>query len=263
MPTMTVGPCAWTPTHTHHSVADLAEWNALPAAIRTLADSVGAAALWAATGRRFDACPKIARPLVACVHNGEATWLQTPYPGAYMGAGELLTFPSGGQCCLDHDPKRFHLDGPVVAISSITIDGVVFAAANYRLDDGWIVTRIDGLNWPLWQDVSLPGTAVGAFVVNYTAGISPPAWLLAIAGTYALEVGRGMNGSAACRLPSRVAAITRQGVDIEFVSPEVLLENGLTGIAEIDTTIQALNPGRLVAPLRVFVPNLTPPIVGS
>jgi hypothetical protein len=259
---MTVGPCAWTATHTHHSPEDLAEWNIIPANIQTLANTLGCGALWAATGRRFDACPQIARPIIGCVHMSEVDLISAPTPPSYMGSGEWLNLPAGGQCCLEVDRRRANLDGPVAAVTEVKIDGVLIAANKYRVDDGHILTRIDGLTWPLWQDIALPSTAVGSFTVKYTQGITPPAWLLSIAGTYALEVARGVNGSTACRLPSRVTSIVRQGVAKQFIDPTVLLQNGLTGIPEIDATVNMLNPSRLQRPLRVFSPNMSAPKVG-
>lgn len=259
--TLTVGPCAWVPTHVHHSVADLAEWLAYPANVRTYADLVGAAAMWAATGRRFDQCSQIARPVLACAHWSEVDMIANGSPPTYIDSNLWVGLPGWGLCCQEIDPARARLKGPVNSITSVTIDGVVVAPANYRLDEGWWLVRTDGGQWPWWQNIDLPSGAVGTFVVSYKQGVPIPAVLLAASGTYALEVARSVHDSTLCRLPSRASSITRQGITIELIDPTVLLQNGLTGISDIDALIQAYNPLRLVRPLRVLVPGATAPRV--
>lgn len=261
---MTNGPCGWVPTHTHHSAEDLAEWNAYPAATRTLADSSASRIMWASTGRQFGACATIARP-VLCPRYASQAWVggSAPWSPVDIGTGQWINMPSD-YLCTDVEPARVKLLGPVNAITSVVIGGVLFAAANYRLDEGEILVRVDGLSWPLWQDISLPGTDATAFVVNYTLGIPAPADLLAMTGTYALELARAMSptDSTSCRLPSRAKTITRQGIAMDMVDPTVLLERGLTGIAEVDAMIIALNPHRNTHSPRVLVPGGTAPVVG-
>lgn len=261
--TLVVGPCNWTPTHTHHSAADLAEWNAYPANIRTFADQVAAAAVWGATGRRFGLCDTIARPIVGCIHWSEWDLTALPEYPTYMGNGEWIGLPAMSNCCIQVNPQSATLDGPVNAITQVTIDGVVVAAANYRVDEGMYLVRTDGGTWPLWQDVDLAGGGVGTFVVTYQQGLPIPTVVLAASGTYALEVARSASGATTCRLPSRATSITRQGVTIDLIDPTTLLEAGLTGIPEVDAIIQAYNPGRLIRPLRVLVPGVTARRVGA
>jgi hypothetical protein len=260
--TVAEGPCAWVPTHTHHCATDLAEWNAYPAPTRTLADQLAGFGLWAATGRRHDACTLVARPVIGCIHSSDVDMAGVDdNPITYAGDREWLVVDTGGACCREVDPFRARLDGPVASVTSVTVDGAVVAPANYRVDDGEWLVRIDGTPWPLWQDLDL-NAGVGVFQVTYVKGVPVPAWLLAVAGTYALELARGLCGSSACRLPSRVTEITRNGVTSSFVDPTKLLEKNLTGIPEIDMVITMLNPHGVPRPCRVLVPGATAAVIG-
>jgi hypothetical protein len=254
------------PTHTHHSAADLAEWNAYSAATRAMADQIASLVLWGATGRLYGACATIARPVLcprwpsnAPSAAGVPAWMPVD-----VGSGEWINWPS--DCgCSSSDPFRTKLDGPVSAVTSIRVAGAVLNPANYRVDQMEWLVRTDGVTWPLWQDISLPGTDPTAFVVNYTRGNPVPAELLAMAGTYALEIARSMSPGAAtaCRLPSRASSITRQGVTIEMVDPLEMLSRGLTGIPEVDAVVRALNPQGFLHRPRALVPGGTAPVVSA
>ena len=261
---MTIGPCGWVPTHTHHSSADLDEWNAYSAATRSMADSIASTVLWGATARIYGACDVIARPVLYPAFDSSVFCSGVTWSPVDIGAGFWINFPAD-QYLPNVDPFRVKLDGPVGAITSVTIGGVLFASTGYRLDESMWLVRTDGSIWPLWQNVALPGTDSTAFVVNYTQGLPVPAILLAMAGTYALEVARAMSpqSSTLCRLPSRAKTITRQGVTIDMMDPGVLLDRNLTGIPEVDAVIQALNPQRLTHFPRVLVPGDTAPVVSA
>lgn len=256
------GPC-WTPLHTHHSAQDLAEWNAYSAATRAAADAAGALVLWTATGRQFSECPVVGRPVQCPQLVSDAEVATAPFYPVDLGSGDWINLVSRCDCNID-DLTRVKLVGPVVAITSVTIDGVVFAAANYRLDGGNTLTRTDGGYWPLWQNVSLANDTAGTFVVRYTFGTAAPDALKYAAGDYALEWARATApaSSTLCRLPSRAKEIVRQGVTMTLVDPAELLRGGLTGIPTIDGIIRALNPHKLVAQPRVLVPYGTAELVG-
>lgn len=257
------GAC-WTPLHTHHSVADLAEWNAYSAATQAAADAVAVLVLWTATGRQFSECSVVGRPVLCPLLVSDAEIATAPFYPVDLGSGDWINLIGRCNCTSLDDFKRAKLTGPVIAITSVTIDGVVINPALYRLDGGDTLTRTDGNTWPLWQDVTLANGAVGTFVVTYTFGTAAPDALKYAAGDYALEWARASspNSSTLCRLPSRAKTITRQGVEMSLVDPSELLRDGLTGIPSIDGVVRALNPHRFVAPPRVLVPYDRAEIVG-
>lgn len=260
---MTQGPCGWTPTHTHHSPDDSAEWLAYPAATQTLANAAASRVLWALTGRQFGACATIARPVLCPRYTSSAFIGATaPWVPVDLGSGDWINWPLD-TLCGGTEPARTKLLGPVNSVTSVSVAGAVLAPAHYRVDDGEWLVRVDGLSWPLWQDINLPGTDPTAFVVNYTQGVPVPVELAAVAGTYALEFARATSptASTACRLPSRAKTITRQGVAIDMVDPTLLLEKGFTGIPEVDALISVINPRGLIHQPRVLVPSGTAPVV--
>lgn len=251
------------PTFTHLNSTDLAEWNGLAAGIKTAATNAAIRVLWSATGRQFSACTVISRPVQLPMYTSEA-WMcpNPPWVPVHLDDDLWVNWPANIPMI---DPTRVTLEGPVTSITSVTIANAVVSNTKYRLDQGTWLVRTDGDIWPLWQDTSLPGTDVTAFVVTYVQGLAPPAELLAAAGTYALEMSRAMAPSAStqCRLPSRAKTVTRQGITIDMVDPTLLLERGLTGLPDVDPIILALNPNRYIAPPRVLVPGRTARIVGA
>lgn len=258
----TVGPCDWTADHTGHSVDDLAEWLALPPNIQALADTLACFVMWAATGRRFDACELTVRPILACTHESMMDLIATGDGRTYMGSQEWIEYPAYGPCCLRVDPRVAVLEPPVNTVTQVLVDGVVVAPASYRVDEDTRLVRIDGDLWPVWQDLATSNTATGAFTVTYTIGLPVPTLLKQMAGTLALEIGRALSGSSACRLPSRVTELVRQGVTVSLTDPTWMLEHGFTGIPEVDLAIRMYNPNGLMAPPTAWIPQHYPTRVG-
>jgi hypothetical protein len=252
----------WNPSHLHHSPQDQAEWAGYSVDTRAAADSAAALVLWAATGRRFEARPATARPVLCQVTVSDADMVSAPWCPAALGSGEWVNLPAGTVGAVD--PTRVRLRGPVNTVASVTVDGVVIPAGSWRLDQMEWLVRTDGDAWPLWQDLSLPSGATGTFEVVYTVGEPVPDALWAAAGDYALEWARASspNSSTLCRLPARAKEITRQGVSMTMVDPTALLRDQLTGIPSIDGVIRALNPGGQTARPRVLTPFMDAPVVG-
>lgn len=258
---MVTGPCGWVPTFAHFCTAATTEWATYPAPTQATAVLLASTRLWASLGRRHHACDVIARPVLRETRISEMDLVAAPDAYVtYVDSGNWLT-PSAGDTSDIIDATRCRLDGPVASVTSVTINGAVVLANKYRVDDGWWLVRIDGLSWPMWQDLSLPSGANGTFVVNYKQGVAPSAVILAMAGTLALEYARAICGNTACRLPSRTRQIVRAEVTVDMVDPTVFAEAGLTGVEEVDALISALNPRHQIAPSRVLVPGMTAPKV--
>lgn len=256
--------CAWVPTHLHHSAADLAEWNGYSAAVRAAADAAASLILWAATGRQYDSCVTIARPVLCQNRWSEMDLASVADDGPVdVGGGNWIgSIPLSSEY-MNLNPFRARLPGPVSAITLVTIDGVVVPPASYRLDEGEWLVRTDRIAWPRWQDVNLVSGTVGTWVVTYLRGIPVPSILLAAAGTYALEWARATAPTAAttCRLPGRTKELIRQGLTLQMVDPTQLLDEGLTGLSDVDPIIRALNPTRQRRPPRVLTPGMAAQVV--
>ena len=225
-------------------------WGNYPTEVREYALRFATYVLWAATGRRFGLCESTVRPCQAADPLLYRTYGVGPYGGGEFlttstSAGIVLTY-LGGAGCAGCRVLDLPLPGPVDSVTEVRLDGVVFA--DWRLDVDRLV-RTDGQAWP-GQDLTLPAGDPGTWDVTYVRGVPVPALLNDAAGRYACEVAKSaIDGT--CQLPSRIASISRQGVDVQFVSSEDYLEKGLTGYAEVDQLIRAFNPHGLTSRPRV------------
>src|SRR5688572_20308247 len=245
-----VTPCDWI----IDPVCEQAYWDTLSAELQTAATDYAIWALWTATGRRYGICEHTVRP---CVQQccGTGVWGWSWYEGEwnpYIFQGEWFNCGCVGLCGCSAS-HEITLPGPVTEIIEIIVDGVLLDPSAYRVDNGNILVRLDGEAWPV-QNLDVD-SGVGYFTVTYTRGISVPAPLSVAAGTLAVEFAKACQ-SQDCRLPSRATNISRSGVQITLQNVDQLLENGFTGLNEVDTIIRALNPGRLTHRMRVYTPDV-------
>jgi hypothetical protein len=250
-----MAPCeGWVP-----NTAICSTWATYTPEVQAYASRFATYVLWSATGRQFGLCTVLVRPcerpnplLYRTYPVGD--YGPEPYGLSGVAGGVVLGYLGGGDCigggC---EPPEIALPGPVNSITEILVDGVVLNASKYRLD-GTRLVRQDGLGWPA-QNLALPADAVGTWSVEYVRGLPVPAVLNDAAGAYACEVAKGRLGGT-CQLPSRIASLSRQGVDVQFVTIEDYLDKGLTGFAEIDQLIRAFNPNGLQRAPRVLSPDL-------
>jgi hypothetical protein len=152
------------------------------------------------------------------------------------------------------------LEGPVAAVNEVKVDGVVIDPSAYRLDE-WrgmpLLVRTDGECWPECQDMNLNDTEPGTFAVTYTPGEALPTSGAIAAGKLAGEFIKSCQG-AECSLPQQVASLSRNGVEVQMVDPTEFLADGLTGVADVDLWIRAVNPARKSQRSRVYSPDLSP-----
>lgn len=146
------------------------------------------------------------------------------------------------------------LPGPVGRVDQVKIDGQVVPASAYRVDDGRLLVRTDGQQWPLCQDMVKPDTQAGTFSVTYLKGISVDGLGAYAAGILACEYAKACSG-AKCRLPSGVETISRQGITMTLTPGA--FPNGRTGIREVDAYLAYWNPYSVKAPSTVWSPDLT------
>lgn len=146
-------------------------------------------------------------------------------------------------------------DWPVTAVSSVTVDGVA-TVDGWRLVSGrWLertVTGGDGRVLPVWwtgRDVA----------VTYTPGAEPPTGGVRACAVLAAQIALAAVGDGSCRLPDRVQTITRQNVSVAVLDPMDFLDKGLTGIAEVDGWVRAVNPSALTCRPRVWTPETAGP----
>jgi hypothetical protein len=146
-----------------------------------------------------------------------------------------------------------------IAATGISVDGQIIPVDAWRIDNGQWLVRTDGDCWPSCQDYNVD-SGVGFFEVTYQQGIPVPTILSKAAGELACEWAKSCVG-AACRLPTRVASIARQGVTFSMVDVQILLKNGFTGIHTVDQLIRNFNPYGLTSRMGIASPDM--PVVRS
>jgi hypothetical protein len=230
-------------------------WNTLTPDEQAVATSYATIALWARTGRQYGTCPITVRPCGRyCNDDGIGGWYWSA--GAWMpyvldGLWYNCACPGACSC----EPRcRVYLPGPVASVISVTVDGVLIDPATYRVDnEGWLIRTGAGNCWPERQDYDVD-SGPGSFIVVYERGTQPPAALLAGAGTLACEYAKACR-NVACRLPAYIVSLSRQGTDFQAADPITLLENGFTGLWEVDGLIRDLNPYQLAGRPRLRYPG--------
>lgn len=94
--------------------------------------------------------------------------------------------------------------------------------------------------------------------ITYTYGSPPPLEVRFAIDALAKELLLGYTSNEECRLPSRVTSITRQGITMTMAPATSFLEEGFTGIPEVDQTIRNFNPSKAKRPARVYSPTSPP-----
>jgi hypothetical protein len=177
--------------------------------------------MWALTGRQFGAYTETVRP---DLRGESASWF---------------------------DLRRF----PVTGISSVKIDGATVPSSAYWVRDGRHLVRTDETSWPQTQKLYLDDTEDETFSVTLTWGAGPPAAVVAATRRLACEL-LSLKFGGHSGLPDRVRSTVRQGISMEHVSAEDLLQNGRTGIYEIDFALETFNRDDNAALPSVMSPDI-------
>lgn len=92
--------------------------------------------------------------------------------------------------------------------------------------------------------------------VDFTFGLDPPQAGRAAVVALAAEIVKGAAGGE-CALPRRVTTITRQGETLALLDPMVFLDNGKTGVYEVDLFLASFNPNKLARRPGVYSPDVS------
>ena len=195
--------------------------------------------LWRWTGRKFGECPVVFRPCRQDCMGGRRKPLPSTGGLWYLGGVSCGTCRDACGCT---SGSVLRLDKRANSITEIIIDGVVLDPSAYRLDDGWLLVRQDGLRWPYCQDMSAPAGDPDTWTIEATYGEPVPIGGQIAAGKFALELQKAACGASGCELPKRWQSIARQGVTISaaFDSFEDI-EKGRTGIWLIDAWVASIS----------------------
>lgn len=224
--------------------------------------------LWNWTGRKYGLCEETVRPCrIECTSGDSTFWGSSNRPG-YIGGwhpvlldGKWYNLGCGicgsNSCNCGTDlALALELPGPVDSIEEIYIHGELLDEEDYELRDG-VLYRVDGGYWPACNNSIDDPTEEGStsWSVKYKRGIPVPEAGKLAATTLACELAKSMCGDNTCRLPRRLQSITRQGVTVAVLDGFENLEEGFTGIWEIDSWISSTRYGIGSLP-QVFSPDI-------
>lgn len=259
MSTPPPGPCDW-PLNTDC----VPGWAEHSPAVQARATTFATFVLDAMTGRQFGQCPVTVRPCgTGCRFSVGYQTFPVGAPAPNVPGPWMVPYIVGGtwrNCACDGGCScapacRVELNGPIAEITEVKVDGLVLDPSAYALIGQWLARTDGGECWPSCQDPAVPDTEEDTFSVTYVPGrLLPEAGQIA-AGILAGEFAKACAGNG-CSLPPQIASLTRQGVDVEFVDPQTVFQDGKTGIREVDLFVQSVNPGRLRQRARVYSPDI-------
>lgn len=152
---------------------------------------------------------------------------------------------------------------PVTEIIQVKQDGVVLQPSQYRVDDYRYLVRLpdaDGSRpgWPCCQDPALDDTQPGTWSVTFAYGTPPPAGGVRAAARLGCEIAMACTPELVgrCRLPARTTAVLRQGVNTTMVDPKDFIDNGRTGLPDVDLWIKSVNPAGLRRRAQAMSPDI-------
>lgn len=212
------------------------------------------------TAFRVGGCPVTVRP--AARRCQVQTWRTYPVSGAAPWSpvsvgGEWLNIGCGHDSCGCVGTREVKLYGAAPSsVSVVMVDGMELDPSAYRLDPGGLLVRLDGVGWPLCQDLTKADTEEGTWSVTYTPGAAVDgngAWA---AGVLAGEFVRACS-TGECRLPDSVTQVVRSGITMTLAPGA--FPGGLTGLREVDAYVQFWNPNGHTTPPVVWSPETRRP----
>lgn len=227
---------------------------------------VATSILFAMSGRIYGpACPVTVRPCRrSCLdaYPLNVNWFSgSPYIPYLDGAGNWRNASVCGcktDCGCDQ-LEEVRLDGPVHDIVSVQVGTLTLPAAAYRVDNGSLLVRTDGGEWPDCQDLAAACGEEGAFCVTYRTGLPLDAAGQAAFDALVCHLIRGCSSGCGCDASTRqnVSRVQRQGVTLELnqmrdSQGNFIFEEGRTGILEVDRWLAMVNPYRLTSKSRVL-----------
>lgn len=202
--------------------------------------------LWAFSGRKFHGTRTVTERY-ECPCRSASSFKIYPY---MQGDGEIRNalYPMDNPGCgctgtVAGRHVRLRLRGtPVRSVTKVAKNGTVLDPSEYKIVNGSLL-QLTGT----FQDVC-------GLEVTYTYGVNVPVAGRRAARQLASELVKGWSGEA-CMLPDRVSSVNRQGFSFTVLDPQDFLDDGRTGIYEVDLFIRAANPVKAYKPAKVFSPD--------
>lgn len=188
------------------------------------ADSAALSASWILYKLSGEKYPGISTSTDWYVANIEASHV-SPYSAA---AGHVNMYEAH-----DHTSPRLRLRSrPVQRIDSVAVGQSPLGPDDIFLVNKAFVSRRGGKVWNFQEGVT----------VTYVHGVEPPEPGVRAAQRLADEIVLSVKDPDACSLPDRVTSVSRQGVSYTVLDAQDFLQDGRTGIYEIDLFLKTANP---------------------
>lgn len=223
--------------------------------------------LFVLSGRQFRSGRSIIRPTPIGSSYGNQSYL---YPYSSMsGYGAAWGFAAGwswtalgqGWWQSGQDLSEVVLQGPVQRINLVMVDGVTLEDSDYTLyDKRRLVRNVDATGqttgaWPWNQQLQLPLTEPGTWMIDYNWGKSPPASGKAACIELAIEVAKALTGDDTGSLPARVLSVATEGITLAVGDPLTYIREDLIGIPLVDMFLNTYNKGKLRRRTIMIGPN--------
>lgn len=221
--------------------------------------------LWSLSGRQFGLCTKLLRPCRRECYTapwpsyGYGAWGGTvggygwPFPA--LVAGEWINLACGacGEGCSCSTLSEAILPGPIYDVTEVKVDGVVLTPVDdYRVDNFRRLVRLGGETWPICNDLNLDDDQDGTWSVTIRIGKPLPQLGKLALGVLVTEFVKLILCDDTCALPRQVQSVSRQGVNMEFISPDGSFGIDQIGLYLPDLFINTYNPNRLMSRAKIY-----------
>lgn len=213
------------------------------------------------SGQQFGMCTASLRPCRRYTYTSPwpSAWREWPlyggwtYPQPALIAGQWFNLTCGpcGDSCSCNNLSEILLPTNILTVTEVRVDGAPLATGNYRLDDGHLLVRTDGLDWPKSNNMALADTEVGTWSVSGEYGLPVPVLGQLAMGELACQLLKAINGED-CQLPKYVQSVARQGVSIVFPAVQEFLKEGRIGLYLSDLFLDTVNPNKLRKRSRTY-----------
>lgn len=133
----------------------------------------------------------------------------------------------------DHQQQRlFTRSKPIVSVDTIFEGVKPYLPFSYYIGNKRFVVKKDGKPWDMSAGI----------LITYTHGAQVPIAGKLAAKELADQLVLLETNPAACALPDRVTAVSRQGISYTILDPQTFLNDGRTGLYYVDLFIKSVNP---------------------
>ena len=239
----------------------------LPSSIYTRASVTAASWLYRLTGKQFGfkhftlyPSPSFPRGTTFASGNTVPPSAIHPYsPGTTrfsFSGNSSYPFPNSSATCgaissVTFGNSSITLPCHIQLVTGANIAGADVPAADFQVFDNRTI---------IWDNGTFPGT-------NNLGATSPNKWSIDVVcgppfpedAQYAMselaeELAKALTG-APCSLPRRAVSVSRQGVNLQLVSGDDFLSQGLVGITSVDQFIRSVNPHLLSSASSMTSPD--------